>query len=180
MRKAKLSELVGVEDLRKRMLASDGREQFQRWQAIYLTAKGWDSRAVGEVVGVSPGTVNQWVFRYNHEGPEGVMLRGRGGRRRGLLTLDQEQEILAELQERAERGEVVGAFVLRSVVEERAGKEVSADYLYDLLHRHGWRKVQPRPRNPKADPQRQEQFKRKCRTSWQPPQPPSPRKTTGH
>jgi hypothetical protein len=32
--------------------------------------------------------------------------------------------------------------------------------MYRLLDRHGWRKLMPRPRHPKADPQAKEQLKK--------------------
>jgi hypothetical protein len=44
---------------------------------------------------------------------------------------------------------------------------VSLAYVYRLLHRHGWRKLGPRPRHPKAQPAVQERFKKT---------PPNPRK----
>lgn len=46
------------------------------------------------------------------------------------------------------------AFWLREMVKKKPGREVSKDYLYDLLHRHDWRKVMPRPSHPEADVER--------------------------
>jgi transposase len=45
--------------------------------------------------------------------------------------------------------------------EKRVGHHVDDSTIYRLLNRHGWRKLMPRPRHPKADPQEQEQFKKK-------------------
>ena len=44
--------------------------------------------------------------------------------------------------------------------ETRVGHAVDDSTIYRLLNRHGWRKLMPRPRHPKADPQAQEQFKK--------------------
>lgn len=118
---------------------------------------------------VSKGTVYQWVFHYNHEGPEAFVLQGRGGRRFGLMSLEEESRFLEAMKQEAEQGKVVGAFSLREGIEEKVGCEVSKDYLYDLLHRHGWRKVLPRPRHPKADVKREEEFKKNFRSWWKPP-----------
>ncbi|MGA2937216.1 MAG: winged helix-turn-helix domain-containing protein [Syntrophobacteraceae bacterium] len=57
---------------------------------------------------------------------------------------------------------------------------MSKDYLYDLLHRHDWRKVVPRLRRPKADVEKQEEFKKNSRSWWQPPPRASRRKIPGH
>jgi len=46
-----------------------------------------------------------------------------------------------------------------------AGAEVSLAYVYHLLRRHQWRKLGPRPRHVKADPQAQEEFKKNFRPS---------------
>lgn len=49
---------------------------------------------------------------------------------------------------------------IQHAFEEKVGREVDDSTIYRLLHRHGWRKLMPRPRHPKADPQIQEQFKK--------------------
>jgi winged helix-turn-helix protein len=53
----------------------------------------------------------------------------------------------------------------RVAYEERISHSVHETTIYRLLRRHGWRKVQPRPRHPKADIAAQEVFKK----TWQPP-----------
>lgn len=179
MRLAKLKEHLKLEGLRQRMVSSKDRGQFQRWQALYLTRKGLNSETIAEYVGISSGTVHQWIYQYNHLGPEGMTLRGRGGRRHGLMSLEEEEAFLEELREEAERGELIAAFAIREKVEGQVGKKVSKDYLYDMFHRHGWRKVEPRPRNPKTDVQVQAEFKKNFPSMWQPPPPVSLRKTSG-
>jgi transposase len=169
MRKAKLANHLDESEIRKRMLASEDREQFHRWQSIYLIRKGLRAEQVAEYVGVSRGTVYQWVFHYNHEGPEQFRLEGRGGRRFGLLPLEEEAAVLESLRSEAETGRVVAAFSVRTPVEKQLNQTVSKDYLYDLLHRHGWRKVMPRPQHPKADPAQQAAFKKNSRSWWPPP-----------
>jgi transposase len=74
--------------------------------------------------------------------------------------LDQERELLAALQEEAGRGRVLTAKQLHGRVRQAAGKKVSLAYVYRLLHRHGWRKLGPRPRHVQADPQAQAEFKK--------------------
>ena len=63
-----------------------------------------------------------------------------------------ERELLAALQEQAGRGQVLAAKQIHGRVRQAVGKKVSLDYVYRLLHRHGWRKLGPRPRHVKADP----------------------------
>lgn len=169
MRQTSLRDNLKQSEIKERMLGTKDREQFQRWQAIFLVSKGISAENVAEYVGVAMGTVYQWVFQYNHGGPEQFVLQGRGGRRFGLMSKDLEAETLESLRAEAERGQIVGAFAIREQVESTLGKKVSADYLYDLLHRHGWRKVVPRPEHPKANQEKQEEFKKNSRSWWEPP-----------
>jgi len=169
MRSAKLIDHLDQEELKKRMKASKQREQFQRWQSIFLTSKGLSSDVVAEYVGTTQGTIHQWVFEYNHDGPDGFLLRGRGGRRFGLLSLDEERELLEQIRSTAQKGRILTAYAIKTQIEEKVGKGVSKDYLYDVLHRHGWRKVMPRPQHPKTDKGEQEEFKKNSRSWWKPP-----------
>ena len=54
------------------------------------------------------------------------------------------------------KGRIFTASAIKAQIEEAVGKDVSKDYLYDILRRHGWRKVVPRPQHPKADTEKQE------------------------
>jgi transposase len=179
MRPTKLINHLDEEGLKKQMKASANREQFQRWQAIFLTSKGLTSEVVAEYVGTTKGTVHQWVHQYNHNGPNGILLQGRGGRRFGLLTLEEERNLLEQVRSKAEQGRILTACAIKFHIEEKTGKEVSEDYLYDVLHRHEWRKVMPRSRHPKADSAKQEEFKKNSRSWWQAPQKTSTKKTHG-
>jgi len=179
MRPTMLMNHLDEEGLKQQMKASADREQFQRWQAIFLTSKGLTSAVVADYVGTTKGTVHQWVYQYNHHGPNGMLLQGRGGRRFGLLTLEEERDLLEQARSKAEQGRILTAYALTDHIEKKTGKVVSGDYLYDVLHRHGWRKVMPRPRHPKANKEKQEEFKKNCRSWWQAPQKTSTKKTLG-
>ncbi|MGC8490892.1 MAG: helix-turn-helix domain-containing protein [Syntrophobacteraceae bacterium] len=180
MRKTELRDHLEEAKIRKEMQECETREQFQRWQAIYLVGKGLRTEQVADYTGVTKGTIYQWVFQYNHDGPESFQLKGRGGRRFGLMSFDEESMFLENLRAEAEKGEIVGAFWLRERLEKKLGHKVSKDYLYDLLHRHDWRKVVPRPRHPDADVEKQDEFKKNSRNWWQPPPRASRRRTPGH
>jgi len=179
MRPTRLMDHLDEEGLKQQMKASTNREQFQRWQVIFLTSKGLTSEVVADYVGTTKGTVHQWVYQYNHNGPNGILLQGRGGRRFGLLTLDEERNLLEQAQPKAEQGRILTAYAVKVLIEEKTGKAVSKDYLYDVFHRHGCRKVMPRLLHPNADNEKQEEFKKNFRSWWQAPQKTSAKKTPG-
>ena len=169
MKKIKLIEHLNQKEILEQMLSSRERAQFQRWQTILMVSKGLRAKAIAEYVGIAPGTVYQWVLQYNRYGADKFVLEGRGGRRSGLMGMGEEAQLLKDLEAEAQQGRVVGAFTVRRQVENKLGKKVSKDYPYDLLHRHGWRKIVPRPEHPKADKKKQEDFKKTLHRGWTPP-----------
>jgi len=162
-------------ELKHRMNEAQSLDQFRRWQVIYmrLAQPGLSVGAVADACGVRYRTVTQWTWMYNKFGPREYCLAGRGGRRRGLLGLEQERRLLVELTVKAKKGQVVTARIVRERAERLVGHSVSKDYAYDLLHRHEWRKVQPRPHHPKRNKAKQQAFKKTSRTCWIPPEKPS-------
>lgn len=110
--------------------------------------------------GVSATTVHRVVSTYNRLGPAALETPGKGGRRRQYLTRAEEQEVLAPFFAQAEQGEIATVQEVQRAYQAKEGHEVEESTIYRLLHRHGWRKLLPRPRHPKADPHTQEQFKK--------------------
>ncbi len=170
MRKIQVSDALPASELKRRMLNSKDIGEHNRWQALYLAkAKGLRAGEIADMIGVSVYTVNKWVYNYNHLGEQSVYSRKRGGNRTSFLTWEEEEELLSDISERASEGLVVVIKTIKAEVEARIGHPVSKDYPYDLLHRHGWRRVTPRPKHPKQDPKNQEEFKKNSRNTWQPP-----------
>ncbi len=161
MRKIKLTDHLTDEELAERMELSENKNQFRRWQAVYLIqTQGLSSAQVAEIVRVKPATVLQWVHLYNNNGEEALILKGRGGRRRCHMSYDEEISFLKESEKEACKGYVITAKIIRQKAEEKLGYEVSEDYAYDLFHRHQWKKKSPRPCHPKADKSKQEEYKK--------------------
>ncbi len=135
----------------------------RRRLSVWLTFLGFCAREVAELIQVSTQAVWLWVRQYNRLGPGGLDRRGRGGRRWGYLSLEQERQILEELEPSAQAGQVLTAQAVRHRIEQVVGHAVSVGYIYRLFHRHGWRKVGPRPRHVKASVGEQEAFKKTFR-----------------
>jgi len=133
----------------------------QRWLIIYNALV--DPRKAEDIArhcGVSKASVHAVISSYNRLGVAAVETRGKGGRRSGYLSVEEEQEFLAPFFERAERGELATTAEIWRAFEARVGQQVDDSTIYRLLTRHSWRKLMPRPRHPQADPQAQAQFKK--------------------
>ena len=130
MRITRIAEHLSAENLKEMMLGSESKEQFQRWQTIYvIKEKGLSPESAAEIVGMSVGTVHQWVHRYNQGGPDNYVLKGRGGRRSSYMSLEQEAALLEELSEDAGKDLLITAGDVQRRIKEKIGRAV----WYELL-----------------------------------------------
>lgn len=165
-RPARIEPWLSERELRVWLLQAATRQNYQRRLAIWLThAYRFHAEQIAWMLQVSVQAVWLWVGQYNKQGPGGLERVGRGGRRWAFLSWTDEEALLAKFAARAGRGEVITAKALGPEIEAAAGRKVSLDYVYRLLHRHQWRKMGPRPRHVQADPEAQEEFKKNSRRS---------------
>lgn len=161
---------LAPEELKHRMTTSENIIERTRWQALYLaSSRQITASEIADIVGVSVYSINKWVSQYNRNGVESIYSKPRGGRRSSFLTWQEEEKVLEELRDKANKGLLVVIKMVKAEIEQRLQHPVSKDYPYDLLHRHGWRRIVPRPKHPKQDPAIQAEFKKNSRNIWQPP-----------
>ena len=112
------------------------------------------------ITGVSKRWVNQ--LRTEFIRAEGVIDRqtSRGGRNRENLTLAEEADFLSPFLDQAKTGGILVVSEIKEALQARLGRPVALASVYNLLHRHDWRKLVPDKRHPKADPEAQAAFKK--------------------
>jgi len=165
---ASIKPWLSIEDMQVWVREAPDKSSYQRRLAIWLTRTGgFAAHSVAEFLCASTQAVWLWISQYNQQGPEGLDRQGRGGRRWAYLSLTEEQSLLQSWQQAAARGEVLTAKQLQARLEKAAGRKISLGYVYGLLHRHGWRKLGPRPRHPKAQTSAQQRFKKNSPKSSQ-------------
>lgn len=142
------------------------KEIYRRRLAIWWTTRGRHAHEVAELLLTSARTVRYWIHQFNAGGPTALDEENFGGRRWAYLSEAEERAVLARLRPRARAGRLVTVAEMRAAVEASIGHAVSDGYLYNLLHRHEWRKVVPRPRHVRADPEAQEAYKKTSPRSW--------------
>jgi transposase len=91
-----------------------------------------------------------------------------GGRRRALMSLEEEKAFLQPWTEQARDAGVLVVSPLRAALAEKLDRKVTSSVVYRLLTRHGWRKVAPDTRHPKSDLAAQAEWKKNFRKRWQP------------
>ena len=156
-----------AERLEPMMLRAKDKESLRRIQAVYFRARFGDTALqVSQRTGMKLGTVHNLHSRWRREGEAALELAVRGGRNHAYLTLEEERRWLHEtFGEEALAAGILEVSRIHRAYEGKIGRAVARTTVYDLLHRHGWRKIAPRPRHPQGDPARQEAFKKTGRTS---------------
>src|ERR1035437_3406904 len=145
-------------------------ESLRQCQAVLLPALfGATLEQTATVLGVGRGTVPrlQAAFR-KHQSAVSNPARNWGGRRKSLLTQEEEVAFLKPWLERAATGHWVVVSPIRAALSQRLGQPVKPSVVYRLLARHGWRKVAPDTRHPKSKPEVQEEWKKTPRSAGSP------------
>src|SRR5580698_6498885 len=135
-------------------------EQRQRIQMVLLRESGMTQPAIAEAMGVSLSTVNRAHMAYDHGGLKALRRKPSGGRKRENMTLAEEKVLLTGFAKAAGAGELLNIHDLKVAYEKAIGHETSKSTVYNLLARHGWRKLMPRPFHPKRDIAAQNAFKK--------------------
>lgn len=147
--------------LAERLKRADSHAQYQRIQCVLIRATlGSSAAQIAELLGWSVASVHVMHSRWAKEGEALFELRARGGRRHQHLSAEQEARLLGPFVERAQAGGVLKVAEIQQAFEREAGVAVAPSTIYRLLERHGWRKLVPRPRHPKADVAAQGSFKK--------------------
>ena len=165
---AKTSKIVlhlSISEIDKCIKETKGFWKIQRWliirQGIINPAS---AEALGASVGLKKSTTQQLISNYNKYGKSAINTQGKGGRKYGYLTLDQEVEFLKSCELKSLSGEYTTVNDIQNAFEKKIGKTVAKSTVYNLLKRHGWRKLVPRPSHPKSDIEKQKTFKKTLRT----------------
>jgi len=146
-------------------------DEYKQALAISLPADlGVSLEQTGQALGVSRATVHrlQTRFRKRRHGGAESRKSAWGGRRRALLSVEEERDFLKPWAEQAKTGGVLVVSPIRAALAQRLGRPVAASVVYRFLARHGWRKMAPDTRHPKSDPKLQEDWKKNFPRRWHP------------
>ena len=117
--------------------------QRARIKMILLREQGLTQAEVADVMGVSVSTVNRIHMTYNVGGIEALEPKPIGGRQRENMPLQKEKALLERFSEAAESGTLLNIQPIKAAYEKAVGRPTSNSTIYNLLSRHGWRKLRP-------------------------------------
>ncbi len=137
-------------------------EQLRQAQAVVLPLDfGLSLVDTAAILGLS----SYWVCRLRRRFMQGRIAGSpgaptAGGRRRQNMTVEQEREFLAPFLSQAATGGVLVAGQIKAALDQCLGRPVALSSAYNLLHRHGWRKLVPDKRHPQSDAAAQEEWEK--------------------
>ena len=135
--------------------------EFQRFLCVWLRIeRDMTPVEIAKLLGWNPGTVRFAQKNFIDNGIQALTELKRGGRNRFFMTLEEEKEFLSSFEISAARGEVLVIGEIQVALEKRLGQRIHKTTVYRMLHRHGWRKIAPRPAHPKRNKEAAEAFKK--------------------
>lgn len=153
---------VGTTERMRQLLASaHSLSEYRRIQSIYFRAKyGYSAVQIADMVGLQIQTIRNLHAAYLKEGEAVLQLTGQGGRHCSNLSMQEEDALLSAFEEDGKLGDMLEVGQIQRAYEQRLGRSVPNSTVYRLLHRHGWRKLAPRPQHPNGDEARITAFKK--------------------
>ena len=139
--------------------SKDTREQTRLLCLGLRIERAYTAKEIAGIADCSEGLVKKVVGDYSREGLEGILCGKFGGNRRNL-SQEAEDALLAPFLAMAEKGRILIVSDIHKAYEITVGHTVPPSTVYRMLDRHNWRKVMPRPRHPKANPEEQEAYKK--------------------
>jgi len=167
MRPARPFPRGASQQLANALKQAKSKSEFQRVQCLWLRASlGLAADEVATAIGWQPTSVRRLQAQYLKEGKQVLQAVGRGGRRNQNLTVEQERQLLAEFDARAERAGMLEVSQIRRAYEDAVGHPVPKSTVCRMLARQDWRKIAPRRRHPEANRRRQRAFKKNSPGWW--------------
>jgi transposase len=122
----------------------------KRLKALLLHAEGKSREKVAEMTGFVKSYISELVAKYCNKGLSAIVENNYRGNHRNM-SFAEEEAFLEPFMTVAEAGQIVEAGEIKRAYEKATGRSLSNNrgQIYNVLHRHGWRKVMPRSRHPK-------------------------------
>jgi len=102
---------------------------YKRWQIIHLVrCYSVDADYLADITGYSKANIYNIVQQFNNRQGD-VSTKTKGGRRRELMTVDEEKILMKGLEDKALKGQILSYRDIKKIIETKLDKEVSDDFL---------------------------------------------------
>lgn len=134
--------------------------ELRRILCVLLGCSGIPAKDIAPLVGYHESFIWHFWAKFRIQGETIFWTNNHSGHRnRAHLSVEEEKALLKSFLATAEKGGMLIIKEVHEAFEKKLGHSVFLSVIYDLLHRHGWRKIAPRPTHPKSDMIAQNLFK---------------------
>ena len=137
------------EEVTKLLAKTKEAKLHKKLEVLQLRMEGYKNAEIGKITKYSKSRVSALVCIYVREGITYFEKENRRGGNRRNLSFEEEAAFLAKFKESAEKGRVITAGEIKAAYDKKCGHVSGSGTIYQVLGRHGWRKVMPRSRHPK-------------------------------
>ena len=129
--------------------ANKNKRVAKKLEVLELRYAGKGNAEIAQRTGYNIRYITTLMGQYKKQGLDEFIRIKQTSHHRNMSE-SEEAEVLAECEKEAEDGHILTAAEVQEKLEERLGRESGHNYAYRVMKRHGWRKVMPRSRHPKA------------------------------
>lgn len=120
----------------------------RRLKALILRAEGKKLEEIKESTGYSTVYISKLVSKYCTNGIGAIIENHQKGNRRNM-SFEEESKILEKFEKQAQQGQMIEISEIKAEYEIKLGRKLnSKGHIYNVLKRHGWRKIMPRQKHP--------------------------------
>jgi len=121
----------------------------KRLKALLLHAEGKTREQIADQTGFVKSYISELVSKYSNKGIASIVENHYPGNHRNL-SFAQEEALLEPFRKAAAAGQIVEVSEIKRAYEEAIGRSLENNHgqIYNVLHRHGWRKIMPRSKHP--------------------------------
>ena len=140
-------KVAEIEEARKK---NKDKNVEKRLKALLLHAWGKNREIIAEQTGFVKSYISELVAKYCNNGLSAIVGNHYPGNHRNL-SFAEEEALLEPFMRAAQAGQLVEVSEIKRAYEEATGRSLETNHgqIYNVLHRHGWRKIMPRSRHPK-------------------------------
>ena len=141
----------------------------KRIKALLLHAEGKKRKEIAEKTDFAKSYISELVSKYCNKGLSAIIENKYGGNNRNM-SYAEEEALLGTFIKAVEAGQMIEVSQMKRAYEKAIGRSLENNHgqIYQVLHRHGWRKVMPRSKHPnKASEEAIEASKKLTQRYWE-------------
>jgi putative transposase len=154
-----------IDAIEKLMKTAKNRVMYRKFLVVHLHMGGYSNRKIAGIIGINKGTVGSYINTYNSGGPDGLIPKKQPGRPK-FLDEDQEHRLHETIKGKSPDDvgfDGVMAWTARIAciwAKNEFGVQYQVNGMLELFHRLNLSYTRPTYVLAKADPEKQEQFRK--------------------